>query len=110
MGAAYSTLRYVERNPLRANMVEEADAWRWSSLWHRRHGNKAGFLDAGPIGLPRRWLQCVQRPQTETELEALERSMVRDGAHGLRNFVVSFVVSFVDKVPDKARDKVASGN
>jgi len=27
-----TVLRYVERNPLRANLVETADAWRWSSL------------------------------------------------------------------------------
>jgi hypothetical protein len=30
-------LRYVERNPLRAKLVKEAEAWRWSSLWHRVH-------------------------------------------------------------------------
>ncbi len=39
----WTVLRYVERNPLRANMVQEADAWRWSSLWHRGHGNQAGL-------------------------------------------------------------------
>ena len=70
-------LRYVERNPQRANMVETADAWRWSSLWHRVHGNKAGLLDVGPMRLPRRWLQHVETPQTEAELEALRRSVVR---------------------------------
>jgi hypothetical protein len=30
----WTVLRYVERNPLRAKKVKEADAWRWSSLWH----------------------------------------------------------------------------
>jgi putative transposase len=29
--------RYVERNALRANLVREAQKWRWSSLWHREH-------------------------------------------------------------------------
>jgi len=70
-------LRYVERNPLRANMVNEADAWRWSSLRHRSQGNKAKLLDVGPVALPRRWLQHVRTPQTEGELEALRRSVVR---------------------------------
>jgi len=65
-----TVLRYVERNPLRANMVEEADAWRWSSLWHRTHRNRAGLVDAGPVALPRRWRQHVQTPQTEAELAA----------------------------------------
>ena len=27
--------RYVERNALRANLVERAQDWRWSSLWRR---------------------------------------------------------------------------
>ncbi len=70
----WTVLRYVERNPLRANLVEEADAWRWSSLWHRVRGNRAGLLDDGPLALPRRWRQHVQSPQTEAELEALRRS------------------------------------
>jgi putative transposase len=69
-------MRYVERNPLRANLVEEAAEWRWSSLWHRVHGNKAGLLDEGPLALPRRWLQQVQKPETKAELEALRRSVL----------------------------------
>ncbi len=72
-----TVLRYVERNPLRAKIVEEAQAWRWLSLWHRVHGDESGLLDDGPLPLPRRWRQHVQRPQTEAELEALRRSVVR---------------------------------
>src|SRR5580658_3294321 len=30
--------RYVERNPLRANLVASAADWRWSSLWVRARG------------------------------------------------------------------------
>jgi len=30
--------RYVERNPLRANLVERAEDWLWSSLRARREG------------------------------------------------------------------------
>jgi putative transposase len=73
----WTVLRYVERNPLRANLVKSVDAWRWSSLWHRMDGNKAGLLDDGPLAMPSRWRQQVQRPQTEAELESLQRSVVR---------------------------------
>ncbi|HEV3342013.1 MAG TPA: transposase, partial [Pirellulales bacterium] len=31
----YTVVRYVERNPLRANLVARAEDWRWSSLWRR---------------------------------------------------------------------------
>jgi putative transposase len=73
----WTVLRYVERNPLRANLVEAVEQWRWSSLWHRVHGDQRGLVDDGPLALPRRWLQHVQRPQTEGELEALRRSVAR---------------------------------
>ena len=36
----YPVVRYVERNALRANLVREADRWRWSSLWRRLHGTR----------------------------------------------------------------------
>ena len=31
----YHVVRYVERNALRANLVDRAEEWRWSSLWRR---------------------------------------------------------------------------
>ena len=55
---------------------------RWSSLWHRLHGDKEGLLDEGPLTLPSRWRGHVQRGQTETELEALRRSVVRSAPFG----------------------------
>jgi putative transposase len=77
-----TVLRYVERNPLRANLVEQADEWRWSSLWHRVHGDEGRLLDDGPIALPRGWRQHVQSPQSEAELVALRRSVVRGSPFG----------------------------
>ena len=42
----YAVARYVERNPLRANLVGRAEQWRWSSLWRRVQG------DAEPAAVP----------------------------------------------------------
>ena len=77
-----AVLRYVERNPLRANLVRQVEAWRWSSFWHRTHGNPAKLVDDGPLPLPRRWRQHVQSPQTEAELAALQRSVARGAPFG----------------------------
>ena len=76
-----AVLRYVERNPLRANLVRSAGEWRWSSLWHRAHGDSA-VLDEGPVALPRDWRRHVQSPQSEAELAALRRSVVRGSPFG----------------------------
>src|SRR5271157_1811562 len=40
--ALYAVLRYVERNPLRANLVERAQDWRWSSLGRTHPGRRQG--------------------------------------------------------------------
>ena len=77
-----TVLRYVERNALRANLVERAAEWRWSSLWHRVRGGAAGLLDDGPLALPRDWRRQVQSPETEAELAALRRSVVRGAPFG----------------------------
>jgi putative transposase len=75
----YRVARYIERNPLRANLVSRAEQWRWSSLWRRVHGDaEPGPLLAGwPLPLPADWVEHVNAPQTEAELEALRRSVRR---------------------------------
>ncbi|MBI3412015.1 MAG: transposase [Planctomycetes bacterium] len=82
-------LRYVERNPLRANLAARADEWRWGSLWRRRHGDAAArkLLVAWPIAEPEHWLREVQRPQTEAELEALRRCVERGQPFGSENWM-----------------------
>ncbi len=70
-------LRYVERNALRANLAESAEAWRWRSLWRRLKGDPLGVLDEGPVRLPEDWRQQVQSAETEADLAALRRSVVR---------------------------------
>lgn len=74
--------RYAERNPLRANLVERAEAWRWSSLWHRTRATNVPWLSAGPVALPDGWTEHVNGVETEVELAALRRSVVRGTPFG----------------------------
>ena len=69
--------RYVERNALRANLVERAEEWRWSSLWHRVRGSTAVTLDAWPVPVGSEWLAHVNRAETEAELKGLRQSVIR---------------------------------
>jgi putative transposase len=84
----YSVLRYVERNPLRANLVDRAQAWRWSSLW-RRSKTPDGhiLLHAWPVVLPENWVRLVNQPQSEAEMDALRRSVVRNSPYGTEAWV-----------------------
>jgi putative transposase len=80
----YTVLRYVERNGLRANLVRRAEQWRWSSLWRRQHGDKAPLVALAdwPVPVPDDWLARVNQPQTEAELDAVRRSVVRGQPFG----------------------------
>ncbi len=66
-----SLLRYVERNPLSAGLVERAELWRWSSLWSRAHGDKAvkALLSPWPVERPANWTVRVNSALTAKELD-----------------------------------------
>ena len=67
----YQVARYVERNALRAGMVERAEDWQCSSLWRREHrtSDQSRRLTPWPVTQPRSWVEHVNQPQTEAELE-----------------------------------------
>ena len=73
-------LRYVERNPLRAGLVERAQDWPWSSLHRRRRSNRntePQFLRDSPVERGRNWVATVNRPMTDDELAAIRVSVNR---------------------------------
>jgi putative transposase len=74
--------RYVERNALRANLVEQAEQWRWSSLWHRVHETRVPWLSDWPVALPANWTKHVNAVQKESELTALRQSVLRGVPYG----------------------------
>src|SRR5690349_16171191 len=49
--------RYVERNALRAKLVDRAEGWRWSSVGRREQGRALAtvWLTDWPVARPRRW-------------------------------------------------------
>ena len=73
--------RYVERNALRAGLVERAEDWRWSSLWRRQHG-QAEMLSEWPVLRPHDWVEWVNQPQTAGELSELRQAVCRSRPFG----------------------------
>lgn len=90
-----TVMRYVERNALRSGLVDQAESWRWGSLWLGRQ--KAGLteeelllqgmLDEGPVAKPRRWVALVNKPQSQAEVEALGVSVARGRPFGASAWV-----------------------
>lgn len=82
-----TVMRYVERNPLRANLVERAERWRWSSL-HDLERNVTVIPLESPISRTSEWLTEVNAPQSHAEETALRSSIRRSRPYGGKNWMV----------------------
>lgn len=76
--------RYVERNALRANLVERAEQWRWGSLWRLQQEDPelSKILSPWPVRRPRAWVEHVNRAQTAAEVEQLRQCIQRGRPYG----------------------------
>jgi putative transposase len=82
--------RYVERNALRAGLVERAEQWQWSSLWRflRGDGKPSGILSQWPMERPKDWVDFVNESERESELEDLRSSAQRGRPFGSEDWTV----------------------
>ncbi|MGB2984970.1 MAG: transposase [Phycisphaerae bacterium] len=76
--------RYVERNPLRAGLVDSVANWRWGSFAVRRASGKRAraLLDDWPVKRPRDWARCVNEAETTEQLETLRQCVRRGRPYG----------------------------
>ena len=78
----FTVLRYVERNPLRANAVTRSQDWEWSSLKPTARSGPEGLLSDGPLVKGHGWTNYVNGIETEAELVSLRRSVERGTPFG----------------------------
>lgn len=71
--------RYVERNALRAGLVNRAEDWRWGSLWRwlQKPEPVPRLLSPWPIPRSPNWGGRVNQPLSEQELAAVRRCVQR---------------------------------
>jgi putative transposase len=81
--------RYVERNALRAGLVQRAQDWRWGSLWQRGQpeGEHAATVQDGSVPLPANWLAEVNRSQSEEVMADVRRCVQRGQPYGEASWV-----------------------
>jgi putative transposase len=87
-------MRYVERNPLRAGLVDVAEDWEFSSAGRAALGKekKQLILADWPIPRPREWRSYVNKPQTESEVKAIRQSVIRGAPYGSTDWVTQSAV------------------
>jgi len=84
-------MRYVERNPVRANFVELAEEWQWGSAYARQQPeDKRRWLTA-PVDppLPRQWRFWVNKAETDAEVKSLRHCIQRGLPFGDERWVKS---------------------
>ncbi len=76
-------LRYVQRNPVRADLVKRAGRWRWSGMHaSQRHSELADILSPWPIKKRADWEKWVDTPQTPAEVAILREHIRRSRPYG----------------------------
>jgi putative transposase len=82
--------RYVERNPVRAGLVERAEQWRWSSAGI--HGPV--LMHEWPMERPSEWLDWVNEGETNEQLSTVRRSVIKGQPYGSEPWVEQMVTQW----------------
>ena len=100
----WTTLRYVDRNPVRAGMVEDALAYEWSSARAHVEGrDRLGLLDLQlwkEVSRGEDWREALGRTRDEeaTEMAALRRATQTGRPLGSEIFVKRLEAAFGRKL------------
>jgi putative transposase len=71
-----TVVRYVLRNPVRAQLVQHPSDWPWSSLHHPE------LTDEWPFPRPNDWNEILTQPLSDAEIESLRTSVNRQSPFG----------------------------
>ena len=87
-------MRYVERNPVRANFVDLAEEWLWGSAHARQQSADQHRWLATPDDppLPRQWRSWVNKAETDAEVKALRTCIQRGLPFGDDRWIKSSTV------------------
>lgn len=77
-----TVLRYIELNPVRAHLVTRAEDWHWSSVRAWRESVRGPRVEAGPMVRPESWLDWVNGPMEERDVQRIRRSVNRNAPFG----------------------------
>jgi putative transposase len=79
-------LRYVEANPLRAKIVKDCIAYKYSSAKIRIEEIEDSILDGSPINLPENWNEYINNKESKSNLGAIKNSLDRQAPLGDENW------------------------
>jgi putative transposase len=87
-GHLLTVMRYVERNAVRAGLVDRARDWKWGSAsWRRGPAPVSALIADSPVPLPASWDDFVDAPQTPAEEEEVRGCLNAQRPYGGREWV-----------------------
>ncbi len=77
----FTLIKYIERNPVRAKLVNKCEDWKWGSAWRRINGEqpKQRLLNELPQALPENYQLRINTTEKEGESDQI-RCCVNKGA------------------------------
>ncbi|HEQ78174.1 MAG TPA: hypothetical protein ENI78_00925 [Euryarchaeota archaeon] len=92
----FTVLRYVERNPLTASLVQNVLDWRHGSVYRRYKGTgkEKRLLSAWICNEPKDYLQFLAHPITAKEIEKIEQSETKGVPFGDSGYVLETVKKY----------------
>ncbi len=79
-----TVLKYIERNPVRAHLVEKPEDWRWGSAYRRIDGTtkERSLIGNPPVDLPRRYVEWIHQKEPAEELEKVRHAVSKSCIFG----------------------------
>ena len=89
-------IKYVERNPVRAKLVQRCEDWRWGSAWRRIKGApvQQKLLSESPTPLPQDYLSWINASEKEEEIISLRTSVNKGVPYGNDSWVDEIVMKY----------------
>jgi|SRR3989344_1864890 len=78
------TIKYIERNPVRAKLCSKPTAWKWGSAFRRLHGDtrQRALLAELPVDLPKNYSMWINQPEPSEEDETIRYSINKGVPYG----------------------------
>ncbi len=91
---AWTLLKYIERNPVRAHLTDDPFLWRWGSAHIRAHNIQREsqiILSDPPSGLPPQYTQLLKEKESPEVLERIRLSVKRENPYGEDSWVLQMI-------------------
>jgi len=82
-------IKYVERNPVRANLLKLCEKWKWGSAYRRIYGTQKekALLDQSSFNLPDNYLNWINTIEKEDTLNDVRFSVIKGVPYGREAWV-----------------------